>query len=206
LGGNSIDALLPFSGFLHPVLGLPRGSHNSKLAGKDECCCGPSRVATVDCLCFIVPSRVARLATDRHPYVIPQMNDRRPTRRRFFVFAIIALAVIASFCAGRYWEHFKNGRWYEVHDHRAYDGKFGTIRLSHVTDTQGWPFLDPGDSVISLQNESGLDVRLYQSKRVFQESRPWVEDVQIDGDYVKWSDGVYRYSLKIEPAAPTTQP
>jgi hypothetical protein len=134
------------------------------------------------------------------------MNDRRPTRRRLLIFAITALAVIASFFAGRYWEHFTNGRWYQVHDHREYQGKLGTFRLRHVTDTQGWPFLDPGDSVISLENQSGLDVRLYQSKRVFQESWPWVDDVQIDGDHVKWSDGVCRYSLQIEPNAPTTQP
>jgi hypothetical protein len=134
------------------------------------------------------------------------MSDRPRTCRRFLVLVAIASAVIAAFFAGRFWEHFKNGHWYEVHDQRDFKAKIGTIRLEHVTDTKGWMVLDPGDSVITLQNELGLDVKLYQSKRVFQESWPWVDDVQIEGDHVKWSDGVSRYTLQIERIAPTTQP
>lgn len=134
------------------------------------------------------------------------MSDRPRTRRRFLAFAAIAAAVIVSFFAGRFWEHLKNGHWYEVHDQRDFRAKMGTIRLNHVTDTKGWPFLDPGDSVISLHNASGLNVKLYQSKRVFQEQWPWVDDVHVAGDHLKWSDGVSRYTLQIEPIAPTTQP
>jgi hypothetical protein len=147
----------------------------------------------------------AATASERQS-VMPQMKNPSRTRRRIVAAAVLGVAIIASFFAGRYWEHFKNGRWYEVHDHRDIGTKVGTVRLSHVTDTNGWPFLDPGDSVISLQHESGPYVKLYQSKRVFQEPWPWVDDVQVDGDHVKWSDGVSRYTLHIEPIAPTTQP
>jgi hypothetical protein len=131
-------------------------------------------------------------------------NPRRT--RRVLVFAAIGLGVVAAFFAGRYWEHFKNGPWYEVHDDRTYNSQFGTIHLRHVTDTKGWPFLDTGDSVITLEGRAGPDVTLYQSKRVFQESWPWVYRVQIEGDQLRWSDGAYRYTLRLERVGPTTQP
>lgn len=121
-------------------------------------------------------------------------------------FAAIGLAVVAAFFAGRFWEHFKHGRWYEVHDDQTYESQFGTIHLRHVTDTKGWPFLDPSSSVVSLEAGLGPEVTLYQSKRVFQESWPWVDRVQADGDQLQWSDGMYRYTLRLEPAGPTTQP
>ena len=134
------------------------------------------------------------------------MKTSSSTRHRIVAVAVLGLAITASFVAGRYWEHFKNGRWYDVHDHRDIATKAGTIRLSHVTDTKGRPFLDGGDSVISLRNGLGLDVKLYQSKRVFQASWPWVDDVQVEDDQLKWSDGVSRYTLRIQPLTPTTQP
>lgn len=122
------------------------------------------------------------------------------------VIAAIGLAVVAAFFAGRFWEHFQRGRWYRVHDEKTYESQFGTIHLRHVTDTQGWPFLDPGNSVVSFDGNMGPEVTLYQSKRVFQESWPWVDRVQADGDQLQWSDGVYRYTLRLERVTPTTQP
>ena len=112
----------------------------------------------------------------------------------------------ASFCAGRYWEHFKNGHWYQVHDTQTYDSALGSIHLRHVTDTHGWPPLDPGSSVIGFQPAMGSEVTLYQSKRVFQDSSPWVDRVQVDGNEVRWLDGEYRYSLHLERIEPATQP
>jgi hypothetical protein len=98
-----------------------------------------------------------------------------------------------------------NGRGSALQNSFGIDLLLGTIRLSHVTDTRGLPFLDSGDSVINFHDESGLDVKLYQSKRAFQEQSPWVDDVNVEGDDLKWSDGLYRYTLQIKAIAPTTQ-
>ncbi|MCC5829165.1 MAG: hypothetical protein JJU36_06925 [Phycisphaeraceae bacterium] len=118
--------------------------------------------------------------------------------RRILIIAGIGLAIVAAFFTGRYWEHFQNGRWYRVHAERIYHWDFGAVHLHHVTDSIGWPFLDPGDSVISMSNGSHHRIKLYQSKRDFQESWPWVHDLEAEGNQLRWSDGVYRYRLGLE--------
>src|SRR4051794_30059123 len=120
------------------------------------------------------------------------MNNPPRLRRRILVVAALGLAIVASFFAGRYWEHFAHGWWYQVHDEQTYESPLGTVHVRHVTDTKGWPFIDPGDSVVTLEGDTG-PVKLYQSKRIFQESYPWVDKVQTGGDQLQWSDGVYRY-------------
>ena len=132
------------------------------------------------------------------------MGSRRS--RRFLVWAAACVALVAAFYAGRRVEHYLNGHSYQVHDAQSYNAGAGSIHLRHVTDTQGPPFLDTGSSVISLQNEEGTEVTLYQSRRVFQESWPWVAHLQINGDHLQWQDGMYQYSLQIQRMEPVTQP
>lgn len=126
-------------------------------------------------------------------------------RRRLFVAAGFCGVVGLSFLAGKYLERLRNGRWYQVHDSQAYPSKMGTFYLRHVTDTTGFPFLDPGNSVLLLDTPTG-DVTLYNSKRMFQEAEPWVDKVEVGENDVRWSDGVYRFVLTIEKMGPTTQP
>lgn len=119
---------------------------------------------------------------------------------------IIALVICLSFVAGRYFEHFPNGHWYEVRHQQDYETNHGHLHLLYVTDTHGIPSLDPGDFVISLQSTSGYDIKLYQAKRGFQESTPIVDKVDIDGDQLKWTDGLYRYTLLLERIEPNHKP
>jgi len=68
-----------------------------------------------------------------------------------------------------------------VHDSQTYPSAIGAFHLRHVTDTQGWPFFDTGTSVLSFESPMG-EIMLYRSNRVFQESFPWVNGIQRDGN------------------------
>lgn len=127
-------------------------------------------------------------------------------RRSKAVWSVAAiLGAVIIFFAGMAIERWSRGRWYEVHDQKEYSAASGKVVLKHITDTQGFPFLDPGDSAVSFKDESGLETKLYQSKRTFQENYQWVDEIKVDGDAIEWSDGIYHFSLKMERYGPTTR-
>ncbi len=128
-----------------------------------------------------------------------------PLRTVLFL-ATLLIALLASFFAGRAWQHFTAGRHYREFDTQTFASPLGTLHLRHVTDTQGAPFLDPGTSVLTLDSGLSDEVTLYRATRVFQERFPWVTQVDVDGPRLQWSDGNFRYALSIEPLSPATAP
>lgn len=113
--------------------------------------------------------------------------------KRKIILAVIGLALLAAaFFAGRFVEHSTSGYHYEVRDMKDYDSPVGPIRWSHVTESVGIPFLDPGTTILEVDGRT-----IYKAKRAFQESSPYAKNIRATQDGIAWDDGDYRFDLTI---------
>jgi hypothetical protein len=119
-------------------------------------------------------------------------------RQLAVVVVLIVVALVLGFASGSSVEHLRAGHYYEVRSEKEYPSAFGTITLRYVTDTIGLPFVDPGTCVVSLRDHTNWEFQLYKAKRVFQENRPFVNDLVVEQDGLRWEDGIFRYALHIE--------
>lgn len=113
--------------------------------------------------------------------------------KRKIILAAIGLALFAiGLAAGRFIQHNKSGYHFEVRDTKDYDSPVGPIRWSHVTESVGTPFLDPGTTILEID-----DRIIYKAKRAFQESSPYARNISATPDGIAWDDGDFRFDLKI---------
>ena len=111
----------------------------------------------------------------------------------------ISIALIVSFLAGRALERIKSGYFYEVRNTEIVDSSFGPITLKYVTESIGIPILDPGTTVLTINDEVGKNpIVIYKAKRIFQESTPFARNVAAEENEIRWEDGLNRYRLRIE--------
>ena len=89
------------------------------------------------------------------------------------------------------------GYHYELRSEKHVPYAEGTVAIKYVTETMGLPFLDPGTSIITLEQESGGETTIYKARRIFKESYPFVSDVKVNGDEFEWNDGDKQYHLHI---------
>ena len=119
--------------------------------------------------------------------------------RRALIRTTVVLAVFfIGYGVGGYIQHQKTGYFYEIRDETAYTSSFGPVKMRYVTETVGMPFLDPGTSTIVLEDPSGLELTIYKARRVFQESYPYIKDVIVNDNEIRWDDGCYAYALNIQ--------
>jgi hypothetical protein len=83
------------------------------------------------------------------------------------------------------------------------NGKFhfgpdASLQLQHAFKNIGLPFLETESSILIFDGDHCGKVTLYEAKRGFQESYPYVKDVTVDGREITWQDGRYTYHLKID--------
>ena len=108
--------------------------------------------------------------------------------------ALIACA--ATFALGMQFQKMR-GYHYEVRTEKRVSYGEGTVAIKYVTETMGLPFLDPGTSIVTLEQESGGETTIYKSRRIFQEAYPFVSNVKVNGDEFEWDDGDKLYHLHI---------
>jgi hypothetical protein len=120
------------------------------------------------------------------------------TKTTLWAIGIIAVLVVV-FIGGRFTERMKNGYFYEVRDEHEVPYSIGLVSVKYVTESVGLPFLDPGTSVVSINDAKCGPITLYKAKRTFQESYPFVEAVLVRDNELTWNDGIYSYQLQIVP-------
>ena len=91
-------------------------------------------------------------------------------------------------------------------DQKEWPFDFGTLKLEHVYETVGAPFLQPAKSRLTLQPKDGQRIVLFEGQPIFQEKYPIVNDIAIDGQVLTFTDGVRSYSLRIEKPSPRSAP
>lgn len=97
--------------------------------------------------------------------------------------------------------HYLYGYYYEVKDEEALRAGPGTVKLRHVLETRGVPFLESEKSVIVLAPADGPEVKIFEAEPTFKKKLPQVSHVNVSDSEVSWNDGVRSYRLLIEPLA-----
>lgn len=123
-------------------------------------------------------------------------------KRVHVTWACSALAVcVSTFALGMQFQKLR-GYHYELRSEKRVPYGEGTVAIKHVTETMGFPFLDPGTSIVTLERASGGETTIYKARRVFQEASPFVSEVKVNGDAFEWNDGRKLYQLRISPFEP----
>ncbi len=122
-------------------------------------------------------------------------------RRAAIWIALIAAALAVGLKIGEFLQHQKSGYFYEIRNEKDYSTAIGRIVLRNVTESVGMPLLDPGTSTIVFEEPSGLELTVYKARRIFQESYPYVDSIDVRSDRIRWDDGCYVYTLTIESSA-----
>jgi len=98
------------------------------------------------------------------------------------------------------------GYHYELRSEKRVPYGEGAVVIRYVTETMGLPFLDPGTSIVTLEDGFGGETTIYKARRIFQEAYPFVSDVKVEGEAFEWTDGDKQYHLRIHPLRGTTPP
>lgn len=133
------------------------------------------------------------------PTLFPILPAEKPRKKPVLLGCAIVLALLTmGFFAGRGYQHLKNGYNYSVRDDKSYPFREGTIHLRHVFESVGFALMDTGKTVIETS-----DGRIFfKAQRGFQEATPVATNFQVDGNTLRWDDGEFRYTLKMEAMPP----
>jgi hypothetical protein len=114
--------------------------------------------------------------------------------KRKILLAAIGLSIsVASFVAGRAFQHNKSGYHYEVKETKDFSSPVGPVRWSYVSESVGMPFLDPGTTIIEVDGRM-----IYKAKRAFQQSSPYARNISATQDGIAWDDGEYQFDLRLQ--------
>lgn len=116
-------------------------------------------------------------------------NIKSLLKRAWIVLFILGV----GFFAGRIDQQVSRGYHFKIRKEMNYDSALGGIRWRYITESFGMPFLDPGTTMIEFDHRI-----LYKSKRGFQESVPFAQNIQTSGNAIQWEDGEYRFNLTLE--------
>ena len=127
--------------------------------------------------------------------------------KRFLIYSVLGAAlVVAGFLVGSQYQYLKSGYHFEVLEEKSFQSSLGKVKWSCVIESVGMPFLDPGTTIIKLEDRT-----IYKAQRYFQEDCPYARNIQTHDNVIAWEDGEFKYSLIVEPltnspAAPQTKP
>ena len=105
------------------------------------------------------------------------------------------VAVAAGFIGGRAFERMKSGYHVNVLSKKVYESAVGRVEWSHISESFGAANLNPDTTMIKFE-----DRIVYKAQREFQETSPFVDDVTVSDNNVRWNDGEFQFSLTVEPA------
>lgn len=111
---------------------------------------------------------------------------------------VLVLTFVLGLWLGGTIQHWKTGYVYKLRNEKTYSSPNGTIRLEYATESVGMAFLDPGTSTIALEEPDGTKFILYKAPRAPRESFPFVKDVEVTPEEMRWDDGCFAYTLHIE--------
>ena len=111
----------------------------------------------------------------------------------------VLIVLVLAHLSGRAYQHFRAGHFYEEHEREELHFEDGKLIRKIVTESIGFPFFVTGTSIIEFELSPGFPITLYSARRIFQEAEPYVREVTIDHRNIRWEDGIYRYSLSLEP-------
>ena len=128
-----------------------------------------------------------------------ERSDMRLIARTATWTAVLIGVAVTGFFGGRTaTQHLKTGYHFKLIDDRQYPyAPDASLHLQHATKSVQLPFLDPETSLLILDDDHSREVTLYEAKRGFQESYPYVKDITVKGDDITWTDGRYSYRLTI---------
>jgi hypothetical protein len=128
-----------------------------------------------------------------------ERSDTNLTMRTAIWTAVLIGVFVVGLAAGRSYQHMKSGYWFRAIDEREIPFAPGVpLRLQRAFKTIGLPFLETESSILILDDDHCGKVTLYEAKRGFQESYPFVKDVAVEGNEITWQDGRFSYQLKID--------
>jgi hypothetical protein len=128
-----------------------------------------------------------------------ERSDRSLMARTAIWTAVLGGVFVVGLAAGRSYQHMKTGYWFRAIDEQEIPlAPRAPLRLRHAFKKIGVPFLETESSILILDDDHCGKVTLYEAKRGFQESYPYVKDVTVDGNEITWQDGRYNYQLKID--------
>lgn len=108
-------------------------------------------------------------------------------------------ALILGVLLGMAWQHALTGWHASRNQVKQWPFPLGFIRLEHVNESVGW---QPGagfKSRIVLLPQQGVSVILFECEtETFKDVTPSVEDVTIDGQVLRFTDGQRSYELQIK--------
>jgi hypothetical protein len=110
------------------------------------------------------------------------------------VLAIFFVGIIA----GCVYQHLQTGFFYKHHETESFPFFGYNVKLTHCSESIGFPFRNTETSVITIQEGHWDPIILYKAKRLGRESFPAVKDVSIAGDLIKWQDGINKYQLTVD--------
>lgn len=105
---------------------------------------------------------------------------------------VIIVVFALGHATGRILQHVSNGYHYEIIDEASVPFGSRELVLIHATESTGWPILEPETIIVTLDG-----VTIYKATRVFQESYPFVDKVEVNGDEIVWTDRVNEYRLRV---------
>jgi hypothetical protein len=120
--------------------------------------------------------------------------------QKIIVWTLVVVATfVAGHVSGRMLQHARTGYHYRVRNEKDIPFQSRSLSVRYVTGSVGLPFLDPGTTILALD-----DITIYKARRCFQEGFPVATDVSVNGDEISWNDGVNRYRLHVEPIPDAT--
>ncbi len=107
--------------------------------------------------------------------------------------AVGAVLLGVGFVGGRLFQHAKTGFHFKVLAEKQYGVSTDPVSWRCVSESVGIPFLDPETTIINYRGRT-----IYKAQRMFQESVPVAQNIQVSGKQIDWDDGELRFHLLVE--------
>lgn len=102
--------------------------------------------------------------------------------------------LIVAYGVGRIYQHARTGYHYKILAEKEFTSPMGPIHWRCVTESAGFPFLDPEITIIEYGDRT-----IYKARRSFQERSPFAENIEASDKSIAWDDGEFHFQLKVEP-------
>lgn len=100
--------------------------------------------------------------------------------QKIIVWTLVVVATfVAGHVSGRMLQHARTGYHYRVRNEKDIPFQSRSLSVRYVTESVGLPFLDPGTTILALD-----DITIYKARRCFQEGFPVATDVSVNGDEI----------------------
>jgi len=103
------------------------------------------------------------------------------------------LLVVSGVLVGRWYQHITSGFHCEPIAEKKYEFFTDFVRWRASFESIGLPALNTETTVIEFGGRI-----VYKATRLFQESFPYADHVEVKGRSICWDDGEFRFNLAVE--------